>query len=178
MKMKHIIALMILSFASFSAFADDLKIKQFLPDQNLKLVGSADYSVFIFDIFEGYLWSTQGFYNPEKPHALQLRYQRDFTARALADSTREELIHVGIDVKTAGEWADKTRKIYPDVTKGGVITAYNIPSEGTIRFYYNDTLQGEIKDKGFSENYLKIWLSDKTSAQSFYRRLFPKGKSI
>ena len=141
-----------------------------LPWQKFELVGQAELRFFVWPVYEARLYSDSGAY--EFPHtapfALVLEYKRQFTKEQLISETQKQWQILGIE--QTREWLESLARVLRDVEKSDVITLY-VDNKANSVFYLNDTLLGSINDPAFTEQFIAIWLSDKTSRPEFRANL-------
>ncbi|MFT5319920.1 MAG: hypothetical protein ACI934_000050 [Pseudohongiellaceae bacterium] len=133
-----------------------------LPWQKFELVGQADLRFFVWPVYQARLYSGSGAY--EFPHtlpfALALEYKRQFSKEQLISETQKQWQILGIE--QTQQWLESLARVLRDVEKSDVITLY-VDNKASSVFYLNDTLLGSINDWEFTEHFVAIWLSDKTS---------------
>ena len=129
-----------------------------LPTDWLR-VGQAELKVLWFDIYKAELFTPSGaFANDREPLMLKLSYKRDISRNKLLKETAKELRRFA-DEKQMRVWLDLLSEFWPDLSKGDQLAFYrNMQGEG--HFFYNSQWLGAIKEAGFSETFVKIWLSD------------------
>lgn len=133
-----------------------------LPWQKFELVGQADLRFFVWPVYQARLYSGSGAY--EFPHtlpfALALEYKRQFSKEQLISETQKQWQILGIE--QTQQWLESLARVLRDVEKSDVITLY-VDNKASSVFYLNDTLLGSINNREFTEHFVAIWLSDKTS---------------
>ena len=61
-------------------------------------------------------------------------------------------------------------RLVPDVKSGDEVTGLYTPS-GTIKFFRDGQLTGQVRDPEFAQNFFAIWLSPQTSEPSLRAKL-------
>nr|MBI1231064.1 hypothetical protein [Cytophagales bacterium] len=145
------------SFASANTVAE-----QYVADA--KIVGSGRLNVYLFDVYDAYLYAPDGKWSNSKPYALKLKYLRNIKGKKIADKSIEQIREQGFDneVKLAA-WHRQMIQIFPDVTDGSELTGIYIPNLET-QFFNRDEKIGTIKDPEFGKWFFGIWLSENTAA--------------
>lgn len=139
-----------------------------------KLVGEAQLTMFIFDIYRSRLYSDDGFYRQgRKPIRLEIHYQRDISADKLVQHTIEQWQHLGIDKVLIQRWATELENIWPDIRKQDTL-AFSVNSLGHGEFTHNGQLLEKISDTLFSDAFMAIWLSPNTSRKDLRLQLIGK----
>ena len=158
--------LVILAFAwSFSS--------QAMPD-NIKLVGQGQFSYLFWDLYQAQLFTTDGTwrdYQQSAPVVLKLTYQRDISKADFIEATVDQWKHLQGKVSAQHqEWAKQLDQLWTDVKKGDQLSCVLL-ADGTVQFYFNDKLLGDVTDPAFGPAFLDIWLSEKTSAPKLRKQL-------
>tara|TARA_B100001248_G_scaffold262427_1_gene258367 strand:- start:25005 stop:25499 length:495 start_codon:yes stop_codon:yes gene_type:complete len=160
--LKTLFFLLSISMASF---------QQQAPWEGAKLLGKAELTYFVFDVYQAKLWGTDLDNLYQKEIALELIYSREFEGEDITQQTVKELKYIGVDEATIKQWSPQLAKIFVDVKEGDSIMAKYKPSEGLKFFLNREKPLGEIKDPKFSQEFLNIWLSENTSAKAFRKKL-------
>ncbi len=136
--------------------------------------GTARLTKLVFKVYDATLWTDAVSFSMKKPFALRLQYLMNFDGDDLAQRSIDEMDgQEQLDKTTAAVWQAQLEKLFPDVKKGDHITAIYLPAKGT-RLYYNGKFRGSISDPVFSERFIDIWMSPKTSEREVRRRLLAK----
>ena len=80
----------------------------------------------------------------------------------MLDRTSEEWEKNSIIEQDIEAWLEKLASILPDVKKGETLTL-QVEDNLSSSFYLNDELIDNIEDAAFTQAFLSIWLSDKSS---------------
>lgn len=147
------------------------------PWQDMELVGKGKLSVLFWDIYNAELFTESGQYQEaQTPIALKLTYLRDIEKKDLISETIKQWGKVGFNDKTKIEtWSSKLEQLWTDVSENDAITLY-IDKENCSYFFFNDQELGKIDDPEFSQAFLAIWLSEKTTAPKVRKQLIKGSK--
>ena len=133
------------------------------PVAELQPVGSATLKVFFWTIYNSTLYTEDGTYTDIEPNlALQITYRRNIASRELLAKTEEEWQKTSPGHKSQHTWLSKLDEIWPDVRRGDVIVL-RVNSSFASDFYFNDKFIGAIEDREFTEQFLSLWLSERSS---------------
>ena len=171
-KIKIILILALLA-NSFSAFA--MEIPNLAPYiKSDSIYGKSTYKWFLVDVYDATLLTDAEKWSMDSSFALSIEYKMNFTAKELIDKSIEEMENIKPFAKDQKEKYTKyLNEIMPSVKKGERITSLHIKDKG-IKLYHNQRLVGEISDDKFAKDFLGIWLSEKTSAPDFRKRLLSR----
>ena len=127
-----------------------------------------------FEIYRARLWVQPGFdadnYSAH-PLALELTYQREFTAAAIASRSIEEMRRVGrFTPQQATRWQQALQAALPDVKPGDRLLGIHQPGAGAV-FRMAGRVVGEVPDAEFSRLFFGIWLSPQTSEPGLRQQL-------
>jgi hypothetical protein len=138
----------------------------------LKPRGGGLLRVFGFQVYNAYLWTPNGqAHDRSKPFALDIEYLRNFTAKALAERSIDEMREQGAGSDAVyPRWLAEMQRVFADVKPGDKITGVATPAR-TAKFFHNGVLRGEVADAAFTEAFFDIWLGEKTSQGAFRKRL-------
>ncbi|MDD2544782.1 MAG: chalcone isomerase family protein [Burkholderiaceae bacterium] len=150
------------------------------PLSDLRLAGQGMMRFLGFDIYRARLWVRPGF-NPEDyaahPLALELTYQRDFSAQAIAKRSLEEMRRVGtFSEPQAQRWQQALQAALPDVKAGDRLTGIYQPG-GAALFHLGGRVVGQVPDPEFARLFFGIWLSPQTSEPSLRQALIAAPRS-
>ena len=102
---------------------------------------------------------------------LELTYQRNFTAEAIAKRSIEEMRRVGrFTPEQAARWQQALQKALPDVKPGDRLLGLYQPGAGAV-FKQGGRVVGEVPDAEFSRLFFGIWLSPQTSEPGLRQEL-------
>ncbi|QOL25550.1 chalcone isomerase family protein [Thalassotalea sp. LPB0316] len=134
-----------------------------------KEVGSAKFSVLFWDIYQSRLASPTGKYHPEKTYLFEITYLRDIKAQDLIDRTIEQWQHIGLSESQYQAYLADIKNLWPDIAKGDKLSMY--VADDITAFYHNDNFRGIVEHPSFAQDFVAIWLSEKTSQPKLRRQL-------
>lgn len=149
-----------------------------LSKQGFSEVGSAQFSVLFWDIYQSTLYTPTGKFNQsvsanpnEDTQAIlfEIKYLRDISKQDLIERTVEQWQHLGMVDNDYSSYLPLLEKIWPDIKKGDRLAL--LLQQDSSRFYFNDQFAGEIADQVFGEQFLAIWLAENTSQPKLRRQL-------
>lgn len=146
-------------------------------ESNYKKVGSAQFSVFFWDIYNSTLYTETGKFIKESSQqtiVFNIDYLKDITRDDLIDRTIEQWQHLNIPKKHYLQFLPYLTEIWPNISAGDSLTLL-IKNQESF-FYFNGTFIGNIKQKTFGSLFLSIWLSEKTSQKTLRRKLLGEHK--
>jgi len=139
-----------------------------------RLVGQGTMRFLGFDVYRARLWAQPGFDADQysaHPLALELTYQRNFTAEAIAKRSIEEMRRVGsFTPQQATRWQQALQAALPDVKPGDRLLGLYQPGAGAV-FKMGGRVVGEVADAEFSRLFFGIWLSPQTSEPGLRQQL-------
>ncbi len=95
------------------------------------------------------------------PHALTLRYVRDFSRDTLVEASLREMRRLGATAAQLALWKDDLARVFPDVKAGEVITGLHRPGRGAW-FLHQGQPTGEVADPEFARRFFGIWLDPRS----------------
>ena len=118
------------------------------------------------DIYRARLWVSPGFASSDYaalPLALELTYQRGFSAEAIAQRSIAEMRRIGpISAAQATRWQQALQAALPDVQPGDRLIGLYHPTTGAT-FELRGRTVGTVADPAFARLFFGIWLSPQTS---------------
>lgn len=142
-----------------------------VPLESTTIRGEGLFTWYFIDVYKAKLWASKSQNIYSEPISFELSYLRDLKGADIAKQSRSELLDLKIDSKLVDQWYPKLIEIFPDIKQGDAILANFNPNTG-LKFYLNrEKFLGAIEDKVFSEKFLEIWLSEKTSAKKLRSKL-------
>ena len=97
------------------------------------------------------------------PLALELTYQRSFSARAIAERSIQEIERQrAMSPELATRWTTLLAQWLPDVQSGDRLTGLYLPGQG-MRMWRGDQALGLLDEPELARYFFGIWLSPKTS---------------
>jgi hypothetical protein len=144
-------------------------ITAYIPEA--RAIGQGRLSVFMFDVYDATLYTSDGKWQEGQPLALELKYLREIEGYKIADRSAEEMRNQGLeDEVEIAAWHAQMRKIFPNVQEGVTLTGV-LTSENHTVFIKNGQEIGRIKDPNFGRAFFNIWLNEKTSAPKLRKKL-------
>jgi Chalcone isomerase-like len=170
----RIIALSLLAITASTAFPMSTSVPPPGIPERLREVGHGELTWLGFHIYEASLWSPDGrftTFEPNRPIALSLSYQRAFSRAELVKITRDEWARLSLaDAATRVRWTEELERCWHDVKPGDRITVVVTPGVST-RFFSGTALLGTIDDPSFGPAYLSIWLDPRTAVADLRKKL-------
>ena len=180
-----IIAITALLISATATFHSNLALAQVAPASasplaattplaGTRMAGEGVLRFLGFEIYRARLWVPPGFdadnYTAQ-PLALELTYQRNFTAEAIAKRSIEEMRRVGsFTAEQATRWQQALQAALPDVKSGDRLLGIHQPGVGAV-FKMAGRVVGEVPDAEFSRLFFGIWLSPQTSEPGLRQEL-------
>ena len=125
-------------------------------------------------IYTATLWSSAQPFDPRRPFALAIQYQRNFSAERIIDATLDEMRRLGKGSATQqASWATAMRRVFPDIQAGDTLIGLAIPGRGT-QFYSATRSLGDIDDPAFTDAFFAIWLDARTREPGLRETLLGK----
>jgi Chalcone isomerase-like len=161
--MKIIRCFLILALLSVSISLGNAREPLELPAHlsSAKLQGNGRLTWWGLHIYDAFFYRVGSLTSPE--FALELRYQKAFSGKSIANRSVEEMRRSGISEDQAAVWGKELTAFLPNVDSGHTLTAIYSPKQGTI-FYHDSKQIGQIPGFEFSKAFFGIWLDPKTSA--------------
>jgi len=138
---------------------EPLELPQHLS--SAKLQGSGRLTWWGLHIYDAAFYRVGGLSSPE--FALDLRYQRSFSGKSIANRSVEEMKRIGVSDDQAAHWGKELTSFLPNVESGQTLTAIYTPRQGTA-FYFEGKQIAQIPGAEFPKAFFGIWLDPKTSA--------------
>ncbi|ASJ73782.1 chalcone isomerase family protein [Granulosicoccus antarcticus] len=139
--------------------------------QSWNAVGSSDMSWMVFKLYNITLLTDNGSYSPKVlPQALEISYYRNIDKEDLVKATDGQWENLGISKAQRNEWLPELLSLWPDIKKKDTLR-FEVDTSGSNMFLYNGEPIGGIQSPGFSQAFLDIWLSTKTSRPALRKRL-------
>ena len=133
------------------------------PLQGLQSSGKSELSWFLISVYEAQLFTTSGqFVYGQYPQALEIEYYRNITKENLIKATKEQWEEQSIKHPDLDFWLVELEQVFPDVKPKDKLV-FSIDEIGNNQFFLNDRPIGKIANKDFSQLFLDIWVSEKTT---------------
>ena len=136
--------------------------------------GSGELRFLGLAIYQARLWVSPAFEASDyamHPLALELTYQRGFSAAAIAKRSLQEMQRIGpITAQQAARWQQALQTALPDVKRGDRLLGVYQPGAGAL-FKMGGRVVGEVPDAEFARLFFGIWLSPHTSEPALRQAL-------
>ncbi|MCL1141302.1 chalcone isomerase family protein [Shewanella gaetbuli] len=137
----------------------------------LTQVGEADMDFLWLDIYLAKLYSASGQYQPEQyPLMLEIEYHRDISSQELMSATVEQWQKIGVPEEVINSIRFHLDKAWPDVNENDRLS-FVIHDESKAEFLFNDQSFYQLNDHQFSQAFVGIWLSEKTTRPELRQQL-------
>lgn len=168
-KIIKVLSLSVLMNFAASVYASEINKSHFeqsltYTQQEFNVVGSATFSIWLWDIYTSKLITPSGKYIGIDAHPFtiyEITYLRDIESAELVKRTIEQWQHLGISAHIYQPYIGQLKQSWPDINKGDKLTL--VVKNNQSAFYYNNKLTGIIDSKSFASLFLDIWLSKNTS---------------
>jgi len=158
--LRHLLMLVLLNMAITAVIArEPLELPQHLS--SAKLQGSGRLTWWGLHIYDAAFYRVGSLSSPE--FALDLRYQKSFSGKSIANRSIDEMKRIGVSDDQAHNWGKELISFLPNVESGQTLTAIYTPRQGTS-FYFEGKQIAQIPGTEFSKAFFGIWLDPKTSA--------------
>ena len=130
------------------------------------LAGEGQLRFFGLRIYDARLWVSPGFEASRfgaHPLALELKYQRAFSAQSIAKRSLEEMRRIGPFTEVqAARWQQALQAALPDIQPGDRLVGLDQPDTGASFELHGRTV-GTVADPAFAQLFFGVWLSPLTS---------------
>lgn len=129
----------------------------------LQKIGETELRVMFWRIYTAELFaSTLPYDRNQYPQMLSLTYQRTIKQQDLLNATQTQWQHLGIAPEKQTQWLNQLATLWPDVEKGDQLTVL-VDTAKQSHFFSHSQHLGSVDDPAFSQAFLDIWLSERTS---------------
>ncbi|MDR8524882.1 MULTISPECIES: chalcone isomerase family protein [Shewanella] len=136
-----------------------------------KEVGRGEMQWWWFSLYRARLLTLDGDYSSgEYPVMLDIEYYQDIPSDRLVEATLDQWQHIGVSEQDQQQWLSAISAVWPDVTEGDSLSL-KVISPDSSQFYFNGEPLAEPLPKGFSNDFLAIWLSEQTSRPELRKQL-------
>lgn len=136
------------------------------PLPGLRAAGEGSLRFWGMAIYSARLWVSPGFQAENylaQPLALTLAYERDFSAKSIAERSLTEMQRIGdFSTAQAARWRQALQAALPDIQAGDQLTGLYQPGRSAV-FQMKGRTVGEVSDPAFAPLFFGIWLSPRTS---------------
>ncbi|HEY6419252.1 MAG TPA: chalcone isomerase family protein [Candidatus Binataceae bacterium] len=134
-------------------------------------LGKGSHKLFGFKVYDASLWVVHVKWNPDEPHALDVRVLRPIPADTLINVGVDEMARLSdADSAKRAAWHSELAKVVPNLKNGDRLIALSAPNHDTY-FYLNGKQTGEIDDPSFGRAFFGIWLDPRTNNPSLRKSL-------
>ncbi|OUD08588.1 hypothetical protein BVC71_11635 [Marivivens niveibacter] len=134
-------------------------------------LGSASLGVLGFQAYDTILYTPSGqAFDWTAPMALEINYERDFSAEILTQTTREEIARIEGNPGDLDRVINTLADCMRDVSDGDQFVA-NAPTPDQIEFSLNGTTTCNVTYPNLRKRFLSIWLSDDSRFPRLSRQL-------
>lgn len=143
-----------------------------------QIIGTGEFRVFGFDVYNARLWSAGRPLSPDQPFALELIYQRSISRDDLVQASVDEIKRLSgasVSIEQLERWKVQMQQSFVDVKAGTRITGVYLPEQGA-RFFVGQQLQHEVKDPQFARAFFDIWLDPRTRNPELRQQLLGSAK--
>ena len=154
-----LIVVLLTCLATLSFARDSLEVPAHLS--TAKLQGSGRLTWWGLHIYDASFYRVGSLSSSE--FALDMRYQKSFSGKSIANRSTEEMKRIGVPDDQATLWGKELASFLPNVESGQTLTAIYSPKQGTI-FYHDGKQIAQIPGSEFPKAFFGIWLDPKTSA--------------
>lgn len=149
--------------------ATSIPLSTQLLKQELKKVGNARFSVFIWDIYDSSLYSHNGKFDKNDEFLFEISYLKNIDRDDLIERTIEQWQHLNIEADQYEKFIPSLEKTWPNISKGDQLSLW--VTKNGASFYFNKKFLMTIEDTNFGELFTAIWLSPKTSQPKLRQQL-------
>ena len=137
----------------------------------LSPLGTASLGVLGFQAYDTILYTPSGqAFDWDAPMALEITYERDFTADILIETTREEIARIEGNPDDLEQVIETLATCMRDVQDGDQFIA-NAPTPDQIVFSLNGATTCNVTYPDLRKRFLSIWLSDDSRFPRLSRQL-------
>lgn len=139
--------------------------------ENPTVIGSASLNFLGFTVYHGRLFTENGRdFRTGEPVALEIVYNRSFSAGQMLDTTRDELARVDAGRADEHALAESLSECFRVVGRGDQFLAVS-DNPDRLRLWLNGNLTCELEGNEVGNRFLAIWLSDNSRFPSLSRQL-------
>lgn len=139
-----------------------------------RTVGEGHFRYLFWSLYDAQLKTQDGSFQSvesNKPLALTLTYQREISRDDFVEATLDQWRHLFGEVSPSQtQWGQQLRQIWRDVKQGDQLSCV-VDENGHAHFYLNQQFIGQVPEPLFAEQFLAIWLDERTSAPTLRRQL-------
>lgn len=139
-------------------------INNLIGSDDFTTMGETTFSILFWDLYTSQLLTTSGEYpiSAEGESLIfHISYLADISSDDLIMRTVEQWQHLGVNEQVYKQYIADLELLWPDIVSGDSLALLLKDDKST--FYYNNQYLGSIKDDGFGQLFIDIWLSKDTS---------------
>ena len=136
----------------------------------INLIGEANYSFLLWNIYDAQLYSSAKSFNKDR-FALLLRYNKKISKERLVNETIDDMKEQKtLSKNQIDSWTRIFSNIYTNTQIGSRFLAIKMAEDKSI-FFYNEKKIYESSDKDFLYLFFNIWLRKDSKNPSFSKKL-------
>ena len=122
--------------------------------------------------YDAALWTDSTPWSMQAPFALTLKYHMSFSTSDIVERSLKEMSNVDPQLSAATLTTYRTllTRFMPDVKSGDEVTGLYTP-DGTVKFFRDGQLTGQVRDPSFAQDFFAVWFSPQTSEPSLRAKL-------
>ncbi|OOF65848.1 chalcone isomerase family protein [Rodentibacter sp. Ppn85] len=141
-----------------------------------QLVGNAKYTWGPFHVYSVGLFSETGSYQENQyPLMFSIKYEKPIEGKNFAITLIKEMEAQQFNTDDTTAWLKKMQEIFPDFSPNDILNFVVLDNKGY--FIANDTVLDHEFDCKFTQAFISIWLSPKSSFVTLQPQLLGKEKS-
>ena len=138
--------------------------------QKKKLIGEANYSYLLWNVYDAQLYSSEAKFN-NKRFALIIRYNKEIEKELLVKETIEDMKkQKKLSKEKIKNWTSIFNSIYQKVNVGSRFMCIKLKQDKSM-FFYNGKKILETNDEEFIELFFNIWLRKDSKNPAFSKKL-------
>lgn len=146
-----------------------------------RLAGQGQLRYFGLRIYQARLWVGPQF-SPGNwdahPLALELTYQRSFSAESIAERSVQEIERLRpLSAQQKAAWITQLAQWLSDVKAGDNVTGVYMPGRG-MQLWSGERAQGTLDDPELALSFFAIWLSPRTSQPGLREDLLAQAEGV
>ncbi|OOF36306.1 chalcone isomerase family protein [Rodentibacter heidelbergensis] len=138
-------------------------------------VGHAEYTWGPFHVYSVGLFSENGSYQEnQSPLMFSIKYEKPIEGKNFAITLIKEMEAQQLSADDTNAWLKKMQEIFPDFSPNDILNFVALENKGY--FIANDTVLNHEFDAKFTQAFIDIWLSPKSSFVKLQPQLLGKEK--
>lgn len=139
------------------------------PISQLTKVGEGEMHYLFWTVYSAEFYRSKDSVN-HISQALRITYFKSISQQALIDATQQQWQHLGYPQEDITRWSIPLANIWPSVEPRDKLTFVSLVSGGS-QFFFDGKPIGIVQDPTFSDAFLSIWLSERTSEPKLRQQL-------